>query len=236
MVYALPYFCAINIRDYLLDLQYILIFIAITLRVMMKSIKKLNIGCGTKKLEGYINCDIDPAVNPDKVCSIEKLSFPDNSIDEVHLSAILEHVDLFKAIKEVNRVCKDGAIVEIWMPHWSNFSTWTHLEHKRGGSYFMFDKDKMHQYEFDFAVVEKKLQFFGYKYDKNENNFLKKMNPIKRHVLLFFDWLCNKYPHSFERLWCYWVGGAEGVYFKLKVVKHPKLAKGKRKRARKSRK
>ena len=54
---------------------------------------KLNLGCGKKKISGYINCDRSKEVNPDKIVNLEKkLPFKDNSIDEVIGNHILEHV------------------------------------------------------------------------------------------------------------------------------------------------
>ena len=33
---------------------------------------KLNLGCGMKKMEGYVNCDKIKEVNPDKVVDLKK--------------------------------------------------------------------------------------------------------------------------------------------------------------------
>jgi len=80
---------------------------------------KLNLGCGVHKLEGYINIDKDPKVNPDIVRDIEKgLPFSDNTVEEVYASHFLEHVeDLIFVMEEIYRVCKNGALVKIRVPH-----------------------------------------------------------------------------------------------------------------------
>jgi len=36
---------------------------------------KLQFGCGHDKIKGYINCDISPQVNPDKIVDLEKTFF-----------------------------------------------------------------------------------------------------------------------------------------------------------------
>lgn len=53
---------------------------------------KLNIGCGYKKISGYINLDVDPGVAPDLVCSIENLCFSEESCDVIYACHVLEHV------------------------------------------------------------------------------------------------------------------------------------------------
>ena len=85
---------------------------------------KLNLGCGYDKREGYVNVDAFPDGNPDVVCDLEKLPWiwETNSVDGVLFSHSLEHMgqqsSLFLAImKELYRVCKNGAVVEINVPH-----------------------------------------------------------------------------------------------------------------------
>lgn len=83
---------------------------------------KLNIGCGTNKVDGYVN--VDRAHKPDVVCDLEKFPWPwpDSSVDEIRAHHILEHLgrtpDVFIGVmKEMYRVCKGGAKVEIVVPH-----------------------------------------------------------------------------------------------------------------------
>jgi SAM-dependent methyltransferase len=70
---------------------------------------KLNLGCGDKILEGYLNIDLK---NPkaDKICDATNLSFiENNSIDEVLAIAVLEHISPYKCtetLKEWHRVLK----------------------------------------------------------------------------------------------------------------------------------
>ena len=83
---------------------------------------KINIGGGLKRYEGFVNLDIDPLCNPDHLCNISKdpLPFQDNSVSEVKAHHILEHIGgdgFFHLIKELYRVCEDGAIIDIEVPH-----------------------------------------------------------------------------------------------------------------------
>lgn len=70
---------------------------------------KLNLCCGERKQENFINIDKYSGVNPDVICDIttELLPYEDNSIDEVWLSHGLEHIERFKwdfVFMEVQRV------------------------------------------------------------------------------------------------------------------------------------
>ena len=85
---------------------------------------KLNMGCGNKKVDGYVNVDLSPACHPDVVCDLEVLPWPwpDNSIEAVRFNHCLEHLGqdsrVFLGImKELYRVCEDGAEIEINVPH-----------------------------------------------------------------------------------------------------------------------
>lgn len=83
---------------------------------------KLNLGCGTNKVQGYVN--VDRAHGPDVVHDLESFPWPwpDSSVDEIRAHHILEHLgatpDKFIGVmKEMYRVCKPGAIVDIVVPH-----------------------------------------------------------------------------------------------------------------------
>lgn len=85
---------------------------------------RVNFGCGLNKLAGFVNLDKEPACAPDLVWDIEKTPwpFPDNSIVEAKFIHSLEHVgadvDTFLAIiRELHRVCRDGARIGIRVPH-----------------------------------------------------------------------------------------------------------------------
>jgi hypothetical protein len=83
---------------------------------------KLNLGCGTNKLEGYVN--VDRAHGPDVAHDLESFPWPwaDSSVEEIRAHHVLEHLgrtpEVFIGVmKEMYRVCKGGAKVEIVVPH-----------------------------------------------------------------------------------------------------------------------
>jgi ubiquinone/menaquinone biosynthesis C-methylase UbiE len=97
--------------------------------------QKLNLGCGTKKLEGFLNIDKNPAVEPDKVLDLEsgKLPFKDNSVDHVVANFVLEYIGdgFVNLLKEIYRVCESGATVEIRATHPRHDDYFADFEHKR---------------------------------------------------------------------------------------------------------
>ena len=84
---------------------------------------KLNLGCGSKILEGYTNVDKFDYYKPNIVHDLEITPYPfeENSIDEIILSHVLEHIgqdpNVFNnIIKELYRICKHNSIIEIKVP------------------------------------------------------------------------------------------------------------------------
>jgi hypothetical protein len=80
---------------------------------------QIDIGCGTKKRDGYTGIDVLPLPGVDIVRDVDQhgLPFSDGTIVAVHSSHFLEHVrDLVFVMNEIHRVCVDGAIVTLIVP------------------------------------------------------------------------------------------------------------------------
>lgn len=83
---------------------------------------KLNLGCGLKRMPGFVN--VDKYGDPDLRQDLEEFPWPwaDGSVQEIVLHHVLEHLgrtpDLyFGVIKELYRVCRNGARIAITVPH-----------------------------------------------------------------------------------------------------------------------
>lgn len=83
---------------------------------------KLNLGCGGRRLAGYVNVDMHG--EPDVRHDLETFPWPwaDSTAEEVVLSHVLEHLGAASAVfigvmKEIHRVCAPGALVRIAVPH-----------------------------------------------------------------------------------------------------------------------
>jgi SAM-dependent methyltransferase len=78
----------------------------------------LELGSGTGRLHpSIINVDIAPYSEVDLVCPIERLPFPDDSVDGILSIAVLEHVpNPQEAVAEMLRVLKPGGRVYCYVP------------------------------------------------------------------------------------------------------------------------
>lgn len=86
----------------------------------------LEIGVGSHLVNDFLkrivpdvkSLDIEPATKPDIVGSVTKIPLPDNSVDVVLASEILEHIpfETFPtALSEIKRVVRKGAVISV--PH-----------------------------------------------------------------------------------------------------------------------
>jgi hypothetical protein len=85
---------------------------------------KYNMGCGSRKLPGFINVDAVAACSPDQVVDLEVTPWPwpDSCADEIRFIHSLEHMGaepkVFLAImSETYRIAADGCTVQIDVPH-----------------------------------------------------------------------------------------------------------------------
>ena len=108
---------------------------------------KINIGSGGTKIEGFVTCDYDPLANPDYLFDLEKDRFPfdDNSVEVVVAHHVLEHLGegYFHCLKELYRVCKHGAMIDVRVPHHRNdyfFDDPTHRRPITVGGILLFSK------------------------------------------------------------------------------------------------
>ena len=99
---------------------------------------RLNLGCGSRKQDGWTNVDRFPGCNPDQVVDLEVLPWPwpDNSVREVQMIHVLEHLGqtperFLGIIQELYRVCRHDARVYIVVPHPRHDSYLTDPTHVR---------------------------------------------------------------------------------------------------------
>lgn len=112
--------------------------------------KRLNLGCGLKKIDGFVNVDISPTVKPDQIVDLNQFPWPfeDNEFDHIVAKDIIEHLgetskDFISAIKEMYRISHNGAIWEVQAPHWRCDIAIDDPDHKRlitMGMFNLFNK------------------------------------------------------------------------------------------------
>ena len=82
---------------------------------------KLHLGCGTKKLKGWVNVDSVEACSPDLVHDLTRpLPYGDKTVDEILAEDLLEHFDKylrFVVFYEWVRVLKIGGQLTVQVPN-----------------------------------------------------------------------------------------------------------------------
>jgi len=121
-----------------------------------RDIKKLNMGCGFKHHEGFLNVDKFPGCKPDQVVDFDVYPWPweDNTFDHIVAKDILEHLgrsptDLVDILKEMYRISKHGAIWEVIVPHWrcdNAISDPTHVRLVTRATFEMFNAKSCKEY------------------------------------------------------------------------------------------
>jgi len=82
---------------------------------------KLNLGCGSNRIDGFINIDVEPSCKPDIVCNFigGKLPYKNNTVSEVVLFHTIEHISKRfhnLVLKEIWRVLKPGGLFIVSYP------------------------------------------------------------------------------------------------------------------------
>ncbi len=179
--------------------------------------KRLNLGCGLKKLDGYINLDNRSECQPDVVHDLEVFPypFPEDHFDEILMDHVLEHLsDPLRTLQELYRISKPEARISINCPHFSR--NWVHPGHRSAISIHLFDfLDQGNEEVYgdtDFKVEHLELRWLGH--SKGKRSWL---------ILRIFNGLINSLarlsPSAAERFWCYHVGGFEELKFRVRVKK-----------------
>ena len=118
---------------------------------------KLNLGCRNKIIEWYINVDKFDLYNVDVKHDLETFpyQFEDDSVKEIILSHVLEHIgqspEIFiKILKELYRICKNQALIKISVPHHRHDNFISDPKHVRPITIFglsLFDRDLNEKWE-----------------------------------------------------------------------------------------
>lgn len=172
---------------------------------------KLNLGCGTRPREGYVNLDSFKFEGVNVIHDLDKYPWPfkGNAFDEVYSAHVLEHLaDLVRAMEEIWRISKLGAVIKIEVPYYTGSNSFSDPTHKRFFTYKTFDffeKDKMRNY-FDksnkhgFKILSKKIIF-------SDNLLLKWLN-----------FLPNLSPMIYERFFSF-ILPSQSLIVKLRAIK-----------------
>lgn len=192
-------------------------------RKVLQMSKKLNLGCGEFKKEGYVNVDYYSVSKPDVKHDLNKLPYPfkNNEFELIEADHVLEHLENpFNAIKELHRISENSGLIIIKVPHFSR--GFSHPEHKRG-----FDVSLPYYFNPSF-----KGGYQGLRLDAKKIRLRWFAQPyLKKTVLsapvfwaartfgIIVDFFANLSPFFCSRFWCFLVGGFEEVEYHFIVRK-----------------
>ena len=127
---------------------------------------KLNIGCGGRQLDEYINIDLNEPNTIHHDCK-QQLPFEENDITEIFSSHFIEHLwvkEFKKVLQDWKRVLKPKGRLVIWTPDYDV------VHAKRNNidwfQYRMFSKaiypGSEHHAIYNFEMLKKVLEDFGF--------------------------------------------------------------------------
>lgn len=107
---------------------------------MSNELKKIELGCGLTKTEGYVGVDRFPLPGVDVVADLNGVfPFKDDSADVIYACHSLEHLDdIGHTMEEIYRICKHGATVQILSPYYMTSMNFANYFHKS-----VFNEDTM---------------------------------------------------------------------------------------------
>jgi SAM-dependent methyltransferase len=168
----------------------------------------LNLGCGLKHVPDAVNLDLIRETDPDVIHDLNQSPWPlpRDHFREVLAYDVIEHLDNFiAAMEEIHRVCSDGAVVRVTIPHFSCANAYTDPTHHRLFGCFSFD----------YLTGESENQYYSRARFKKLSSRLM-FYPSLLNKLVWR--LANRYPAAYERRWA-WIFPAWYLYFELEVVK-----------------
>ncbi len=171
-------------------------------------LKKLVLGAGRKKKPDAVNVDIVSSTEPDIRHNLNRMPWPLPSdwFDECDLYDVIEHLeDVVAAMEEIHRVCRNGAVVRITVPHFSSANAFTDPTHRH---YFS-------RFSFNYFTGEHEFSYYSnLRFRSRCGQIVFAMTFLNKLVYR----LANRFPAEYERRWA-WIFPAWFLYFELEVIK-----------------
>jgi len=136
---------------------------------------RLHLGCGEQRFDDYINIDLNKTRATDLVCDINKLPYPDLSVERIEAYHVIEHLprhDLPKALKNWFRVMAPGGVLVIECPDLDKvIAEYIKGNEKRINSIFGLQRfpGDTHLFGYNFKRLSEILAEVGFKNIQMEN-------------------------------------------------------------------
>jgi len=159
-----------------------------------KKMKKINLGCGEDYKEGWINVDFRENIKIDVKHNLEKIPYPfqKDSIDIILMKQVLEHLEHpLQTIKELIRICKNGARILIYVPHANSYAHISGIEHRGLFTEHTFSEHHLKEYELDknLKLIRQEFSF---------TNKWKKLVPFKKYLKIYLNGIYDDLYFEFE--------------------------------------
>ncbi len=149
---------------------------------------KLNLGCHWRKLEGFVNVDIDPKTKPEVLWDLNKIPwkpFKPSSVDYINAEHVFEHLGHLDAVfKELSRILKPGGEAFIAVPYITNAYSLSLLNYSKWHNHphigFIHDSFDALAKAAGLQVVRRRIMF------------------ARPYRLLGLAWLFNTFPNIYE--------------------------------------
>ena len=182
---------------------------------------KIDLGCGSRKMQGAIGLDSAPVPGVDVLADMRcGLPFKDSSADALYVYHVLEHFDDFLGIMyEIWRVCRHGAKVFVKVPHAAcPFVTWKDPTHKRGlsiATFAYFDDTYFDGAAFSYySPARFRIERATLNFTLTDRAVDPQLSPMRRILNPIFHTLANRnreWQYACERFWGPIVGIEEAV-------------------------
>lgn len=167
--------------------------------------KKVDFGCGASKKTGYIGVDILKLDGVDIVHNLTIFPYPfeDNSVDEIWLDNVLEHLpNPMKVVEELWRISKNNTKIIIAVPYFRGhyaFIDPTHVNFFGVNWFNYFDPRHIFQTKMQYSHARLNVDKFVFDREWVENNtcgfFHKKLiNFANRHPNIYEPKLSHLLP------------------------------------------
>jgi len=178
--------------------------------------KKLDIGCGTNKVEGCIGLDFHKVKGVDVVHDLNKIPYPfkDNTFDEIYANHILEHltIPLDDILSELCRITKPKGKLKIRVPHALSVGAFTDPTHVKFFAYFTFDYFGSNVQSYYTKARVKIIK----------RRFIYEVGNLSSKLLKPMEFLVNLFPLIYTNFFAF-IFPTSSIYFELEPIKTKKV-------------
>lgn len=173
-----------------------------------RSLKRLNLGCGVKRLSDALNVDLRAVCEPDLVWDLDEAPYPlpSDHYEAIYAHDVIEHLsNPVELVEEAHRLLVPDGLLEITTPHYSCSNAFTDPTHRRQLGYFSFD----------YFTDSSQWSFYsGARFEIAERTLVFHPGRISKY---FARW-ANRHPDVYERRLA-WIVPSWFLIFRLRAIK-----------------